>query len=281
MAKTTKTATAKSSAKATKGAKAEKAPEMNAATELLHLLFGGLAAAVEKDPKIAKLAQSYGINLDGVSSDEEEEGDFEEDEDEAEDEDEEEEEVSSKSKKGSKAKAAAKPAAKSKKKKALTADDVIEVLDGDDADAANELFDTLEDEDLIREIAVTLKLVKAKQAAKTDADTLIEMIGEHFGLGEEDGEDGEDEDEEEGIDPDEMSEEELLAFVLENKLATKAKAKKLNEDELRALVVEALDDEDEDEEEEEDEDEEDFDEDEDGEDEDEDEDDFDDEFDDE
>lgn len=246
-AKTTKTAAKKSSAKA-----AEAAP-VNAATTLLHTLCKSLADAIVADPKIAKLADSYGLSFVGEEADsdyeEEEEEDLDSEEEEEEFEEEEEDEAPK-----SKAKASSKkaPAKGGKKKKALTADDIIEILDGDDADAAEEAFNALEDEDMIREIAVTLKLVKGKAAAKTDADTLTEMIGEHFGIGEES-----EEDEDDGIDPDEMSEEELLEFVIEHKLATKAKAKKLDEDELRALVEEFL--ESQEEEEDEDEEEEDFD----------------------
>ena len=249
---------------ANKSNKAAAAP-VNAATTLLHTLCQSLAAAISEDPKIAKLADSYGLGLVGEVA-ETEEGELDEEDEDFEEEDEEEEEAP-KSKKAASKKA---PAKGGKKKKALTADDIIEILDGDDADAAEEAFNGLEDEDMIREIAVTLKLVKSKAAAKTDADTLTEMIGEHFGIGEEE------EDEEEGIDPDEMSEEELLEFVIENKLATKAKAKKLDEDELRALVEEFLEAEEDEDEEEEEEDEDEFDEDEEEE---EDEDEFDDEFD--
>lgn len=259
-----KTATTKTSAKSNKAA----AAPVNAATTLLHTLCQSLAAAISEDPKIAKLADSYGLGLVGEVADNEEEEELEEEDEEFEEEDEEEE--APKSKKAASKKA---PAKGGKKKKALTADDIIEILDGDDADAAEAAFNDLEDEDMIREIAVTLKLVKAKAAAKTDADTLTEMIGEHFGIGEES-----EEDEEEGIDPDEMSEAELLEFVIEHKLATKVKAKKMDEDELRALVEEFLEEEEEEDEDEdeEEEDEEEFD---DEEEEEEDEDEFDDEFD--
>lgn len=270
-AKTTKTTAKKSAAKA-----AEAAP-VNAATTLLHTLCKSLAEAIVADPKIAKLADSYGLSFVGEEADseyeEEDEEELDSEDEEFEEEEEDEEEEAPKSKKAASKKAA--PAKGGKKKKALTADDIIEVLDGDDADAAEEMFNSLEDEDMIREIAVALKLVKAKAAAKTDADTLTEMIGEHFGIGEES-----EEDEEDGIDPDEMSEEELLEFVIEHKLATKAKAKKLDEDELRALVEEYLDSQEEEEEEDEEEEEEDFD-DEEEEEEDEEDDEFDDEFDDE
>jgi hypothetical protein len=262
---TTKTAAKKSSAKA-----AEAAP-VNAATNLLHTLCKSLAEAIVADPKIAKLADSYGLSFVGEEADsdyeEEEDEDLDSEEDEEFEEEEEDEEEAPKSKKAASKKA---PAKGGKKKKALTADDIIEILDGDDAEAADAAFNDLDDEDMIREIAVTLKLVKAKAAAKTDADTLTEMIGEHFGIGEEE------EDEEEGIDPDEMSEAELLEFVIEHKLATKVKAKKMDEDELRALVEEFLEEEEEEDEEEEEEDEEEFD---DEEEEEEDEDEFDDEFD--
>jgi HIV Tat-specific factor 1 len=264
-AKTTKTTAKKSAAKA-----AEAAP-VNAATTLLHTLCKSLAEAIVADPKIAKLADSYGLSFVGEEADseyeEEDEEELDSEDEEFEEEEEDEEEEAPKSKKAA-------PAKGGKKKKALTADDIIEVLDGDDADAAEEMFNSLEDEDMIREIAVALKLVKAKAAAKTDADTLTEMIGEHFGIGEES-----EEDEEEGIDPDEMSEEELLEFVIEHKLATKAKAKKLDEDELRALVEEYLDAQEEEEEEEDDEEEEEEDEFDDEEEEEEEDDEFDDEFD--
>lgn len=73
----------------------------------------------------------------------------------------------------------------------------------------------------------------------------------------EDGDD-EDEDDEDGVDLDNLDKKELLALVLEHKLATKAKAKKMDEDELRELCEAHFGGED-DEDEDEDEDDEDFD----------------------
>lgn len=259
MAKTKSAAKTTTKPAAKKGAAAaakKETPKVNAATALLHTFASGLATAIEQDPQIAKLAASYGLEFVGEAgaSSEEEEEEAEEEEFE----EEEEEPAPTKGKGKGKGKAAA-VKGKGKKKK-VTCEDAVEILAEAD-DAAIDFYNELEDEDLIREIAIDQKLVKAKQAAKTDTDVLMQMIAEHFELEDEEEEEGEEEGEEDGIDPDEMDEDELLAYVLENKLATKAAAKKLDEDELRALVVESLEEEDE-EEEEEDEEEEEFDEDE-------------------
>lgn len=75
---------------------------------------------------------------------------------------------------------------------------------------------------------------------------------------EDDEDEDEDEDDEDGVDLDNLDKKELLALVLEHKLATKAKAKKMDEDELRELCEAHFGGED-DEDEDEDEDDEDFD----------------------
>lgn len=131
-------------------------------------------------------------------------------------------------------------------------------------DAANELkagkakkgkkpsvADMLEDlsDDELRELVVELDLMKEKAAkkakrkdlekalAKADPEELEDAIAE---LAEDEDEDDEDEDDEDDDEPDyeDMSHKELVALVVKRGLAKKAKASKMDEDDLIELLEE-------------------------------------------
>ena len=128
-------------------------------------------------------------------------------------------------------------------------------------DAANELkagkakkgkkpsvADMLEDlsDDELRELVVELDLMKEKAAkkakrkdlekalAKADPEELEDAIAELA----EDDEDDEDDDEDDEPDYEDMSHKELVALVVKRGLAKKAKATKMDEDELIELLEE-------------------------------------------
>ena len=177
---------------------------------------------------------------------------------------------------------------KGKKAKVATVEQIVAAVKEEE-----EIDLTGVSEDDLRAAVVKAKLSTAKKAKALDADELLELLNEAMGVEsededeeeeeddeeeeedeEEDEEDeDEDEDDEEGVDLDNLDEEELLALVLEHKLAPAKKAKKMDEDELRELCEAHFGGDDEEEEDEEDEDEDEEDEDEDFDDEDEDEDD--------
>ena len=140
-------------------------------------------------------------------------------------------------------------AAKGKKAKAPTVAEIVAAAKDEE-----ELDISGVSEDDLRAAVVKAKLSTAKKAKALDEDDLRELLNEAMGV---ESEDDEDEDDEDELDLDSLDKKELLALVLEHKLAPAKKAKKMDEDELRELCEEHFGGEDD--EDEEDEDDEDFD----------------------
>lgn len=210
---------------------------------------------------------------------------------------------------GGKVSAKAEKAAKGGKGKKAKVATVEQIVAAVKAEEEIDLAGVSEDD--LRAAVVKAKLSTAKKAKALDSEELTELLNDAMGVesdedededededsddeedededdaDDEDGDDDEEEDEDEDeddededededeVDLDNLDEEELLALVLEHKLAPAKKAKKMDEDELRELCEAHFGGDDEEEEEDEDEDDEDEeDEDEDFDDEDEDEDD--------
>lgn len=226
-------------------AKKPTAAKPSAAVVLLKSIIGALATAIEQDEAVAKMAEEeFGLVLaDAAGGDEEE---LEEDEEF----DEEEEEEAPRGKKGAgkkaPAKAPAKAAGKVGKKKAPSVEELADsVSDGDLS-----VLDTVDDDVLL----AVAKALKAPRSALKSADAAIGWVEENFAPEEEEGE------EEDGFDVDNADEDELMAFALENKIGTRSRLSKLDEDELRQTVADWLEEQ-EGEEEDEEEDEDGFDED--------------------
>lgn len=152
--------------------------------------------------------------------------------------------------------------AKANKAKGLEEEDLIEMLneamgaeseEDEDEDEDEDDSDDEEDEDGDDEDEE-----EDDDSDDEDEDEDDEDDGDDEDEDDEDEDEDEDEDDEDGVDLDNLDKKELLALVLEHKLATKAKAKKMDEDELRELCEAHFGGED-DEDEDEDEDDEDFD----------------------
>lgn len=226
-------------------AKKPTAAKPSAAVVLLKSIIGALATAIEQDEAVAKMAEEeFGLVLANAAG-----GEEELDEDEEFDDDEEEEEAPRGKKgagKNAPAKAPAKAAGKGGKKKAPSVEELADsVSDGDLS-----VLDTVDDDVLL----AVAKALKAPRSALKSADAAIGWVEENFAPEEEEGE------EEDGFDVDNADEDELMAFALENKIGTRSRLSKLDEDELRQTVADWLEEQ-EGEDEEEDEDEDGFDED--------------------
>lgn len=212
-------------------AKKPTAAKPSAAVVLLKSIIGALATAIEQDEAVAKMAEEeFGIILsDAEREHEDEDDDF----------DEEEEEPAPHKKVGKSA--PAKAAGKGGKKKAPSVEELADsVSDGDLS-----VLDTVDDDVLL----AVAKALKAPRSALKSADAAIGWVEENFAPEEEEGE------EEDGFDVDNADEDELMAFALENKIGTRSRLSKLDEDELRQTVADWLEEqegEDEDEEEDED-----------------------------
>ena len=123
-------------------------------------------------------------------------------------------------------------------KKKMTAEDVLAAIEeGEEVDLSSL------SEDVLREVCISLKLTTKGKAKGLDQDDLVELLEEHL---EEESDEDEDEDED-GVSLDDLDEDGLRDLAIAEKLVTKAKAKRLDEDELRALLEEHFSDEDEDE----------------------------------
>ena len=212
------------------------AKQPSAALTLLKTILAGLAEAIANDEAVARLAEEeFGIILsDAEREHEDEDDDFDE-----------EEEEPAPHKKVGKSAPAKKPAAKAPAKRVKKAPSVEEL-----ADAVSEgdlsVLDTVDDDVLL----AVAKALKAPRAMLKNVDEAIGWLEENFGAEEDEGQDG--------FDVDSADEEELMAFALENKIGTRSRLSKLDEDELRTTVAdwleeqegeEEVEDEDEDEEE--------------------------------
>ena len=218
-------------------AKKPTAAKPSAAVVLLKSIIGALATAIEQDEAVAKMAEEeFGIILsDAEREHEDEDDDF----------DEEEEEPAPHKKVGKSA--PAKAAGKGGKKKAPSVEELADsVSDGDLS-----VLDTVDDDVLL----AVAKALKAPRSALKSADAAIGWVEENFAPEEEEGE------EEDGFDVDNADEDELMAFALENKIGTRSRLSKLDEDELRQTVADWLEEQEGEEEEDEEEDEDGFDED--------------------
>lgn len=222
-------------------AKKPTAAKPSAAVVLLKSIIGALATAIEQDEAVAKMAEEeFGIILsDAEREHEDEDDDF--------DEEEEEPAPHKKVGKSAPAKAPAKAAGKGGKKKAPSVEELADsVSDGDLS-----VLDTVDDDVLL----AVAKALKAPRSALKSADAAIGWVEENFAPEEEEGE------EEDGFDVDNADEDELMAFALENKIGTRSRLSKLDEDELRQTVADWLEEQEGEEEEDEEEDEDGFDED--------------------
>ena len=194
------------------------AKQPSAALTLLKTILAGLAEAIANDEAVARLAEEeFGIILsDAEREHEDEDDDF----------DEEEEEPSPRKKVGKSA-PAKKPAAKAPAKRVKKAPSVEEL-----ADAVSEgdlsVLDTVDDDVLL----AVAKALKAPRAMLKNVDEAIGWLEENFGAEEDEGQDG--------FDVDSADEEELMAFALENKIGTRSRLSKLDEDELRTTVADWL-----------------------------------------
>ena len=206
----------------------------SAALVLLKTILGAMADAIAADPAVAAMAEEeFGL----VLADHEEDEELDEVEEVEEDEEEDEEAPASKrgkakpapAKASAHAKAAAidKAAAKQRSKKAPSADELAEAVSEGDLS----VLDTVDD-DLLLAVA---KLLKAPRSMLKNADAAIGWLEENFGAEEE-----EDEGEEE-FDVDSADEDELIEFAVANKIGTRSRLKKLDEDELRTTVADWLD----------------------------------------